>query len=110
MFTLINGNADYVGADLHNHTHEREFPLYSKASFATVEKYLEVFDSRTRSLLVYFGDRELIADLIGERKHVDLGAVFRELQQYTVNVYESEFQTLEREGYVQPLFDGQVLI
>ncbi len=110
LFNLMNDNADYVGA--YKNKHHTAFPLYSKTSFATVEKYFEVIDSRTRSLIVYYNEhaRELIADLAGERKDVDFGNVFRQLQQYTINVYEPEFQALDREGYIHALFDGQVLV
>ncbi|WP_322907666.1 CRISPR-associated helicase Cas3' [Paenibacillus campi] len=110
LFTLMNSNADYVGAYVNKHG--VKFPLYSKASFATVEQYFEVIDSKTYSIIAPYNEnaRELIADLMGERRRIDLGAVFRELQQYMVNVYDQAFKKLSDEGYIKPVFEGQVLI
>ncbi|GIP32708.1 CRISPR-associated helicase/endonuclease Cas3 [Paenibacillus sp. J2TS4] len=84
--------------------------LISKQSFAAVERYFEVIDQPTTSVLVPFNDEanEIIADLNGELDSEQLTSLLRRAQQYVINIYTHELKQLDQDNNIKLLLHGNV--
>ncbi|MBM7541852.1 CRISPR-associated helicase Cas3' [Amphibacillus cookii] len=86
-----------------------KFPIFSHGSFQTAAKYFNVIANQTTSILVPYQDgKEVIADINGNEKIEDWSLLFKQAQQYSVNVYDQEFSRLKDAGAIIAYFDGQL--
>lgn len=72
-----------------------------RQAFRTAARHFGVIENRTTSVLVPYGaGRELIADLLGNRAKYVLNwpQINKQAQQFIVNLYDYELQTLQREN------------
>lgn len=108
LFSLLG-----EGSDALNHykrTHGSAPFLVFKSSPKTVGKYFNVIDSPTTSVLVpYKKGADLIADLNGELKPEEYAPTLKKAQQYMVNIFQPELMTLQKNGAVYPLLNGDIL-
>ena len=87
-----------------------KFPNLSVAnSYRTAAKNFTVIDDATTSVIVPYGEgKEIIAELNSAKQLEDLSNIFRKAQQFTVNLYEQEFKTLENNESLTTLFNDRV--
>ncbi|WP_144938951.1 CRISPR-associated helicase Cas3' [Paenibacillus sp. 32O-W] len=107
-FDLLDLNKDYSsGLQRKSGMNVR---LVSKQSFATVEKYFQVIDQPTTSVLVPYNDeaKEIIADLNGELDSGQLTSLLRRAQQYVINLYTHELKQLDQAQNIDVLLHGNV--
>lgn len=109
LFDLINQNQDYYSA--YNNKNKVTFPLVSRQSFATAEKYFHVIDNPTTSIIVPYNDqaKRLISDFNGDLNITELSKLLKEAQQYVINVYDHELKKLDKEENIDLLLHGNVL-
>lgn len=70
-------------------------PFFMRTSFETSAKYFNVIDSNTHSILVpYCEGKDMIADIESRETIQDISKFMKIAQQYSVNVFEHELQTL----------------
>lgn len=111
MTQLINADPDtgFAKAYRMNH-HNRRIPLLMVSSLRTAAENFYVIKDITRSVLVPYGrGKELIAQLDSARSIEDLSRLFREAQHYSINIYDQEFQSLEREKQLNYYLEGQII-
>jgi CRISPR-associated endonuclease/helicase Cas3 len=109
LFDLLNMNKDYYQAFVNKHGVKPA--IVSRQSFATAEKYFNVIDSPTTSVLVPYNEEaeEIILALNGDMNVKELGDILKKAQQFTINVYEHEIKRLEKEGDIYFLLHGEIL-
>ncbi len=109
LFDLLNQNIDYYSA--YKNKNGMNPPIVSRQSFATAEKYFNVIDSPTTSILAPYNEeaKDIILALNGDMNVKELGDLLKKAQQYTINVFEHELKKLEKEGDVYFLFNGNIL-
>jgi CRISPR-associated endonuclease/helicase Cas3 len=109
LFDLLNQNKDYYAA--FKNKNGIKPPIVSRQSFATAEKYFNVIDSPTTSVLVPYNEeaKNIILELNGEMNIKELGDLLKKAQQFTVNVFEHELKRLEKEGDIYFLLQGNIL-
>lgn len=72
------------------------------ASFKTAGQLFEVIKDNTKAILVPFGDGEkLIGHLTGYDAIKDYNWFMKQAQQYSVNVFQHEFDALSRNGLIR---------
>jgi len=109
LFDLLNQNKDYYSA--YKNKNGTNPPIVSRQSFATAEKYFNVIDSPTTSVLAPYNEeaKDIILALNGDMNVKELGDLLKKAQQFTINVFEHELKKLEKEGDVYFLFNGNIL-
>ncbi|GAF06942.1 CRISPR-associated helicase Cas3 [Paenibacillus pini JCM 16418] len=109
LFDLMDRNRYYVDAYKKKHSCKPE--VVNHYAIATAEKYFEAISTNATPVIVPYGEegRELILDLNGEIEPGEMSELLRKAQQYTVNIYDYELRTLEKNGDVRPLLHGHVL-
>ncbi|WP_107841979.1 CRISPR-associated helicase/endonuclease Cas3 [Metasolibacillus meyeri] len=71
------------------------YPFWSSASFRTAAQHFEVIEANTRAIVVPYKEGEMyINQLISGERIADLSQFFKNLQQYSVNVFPYEFDWL----------------
>ncbi len=108
LFDLLNQNRALYDAYQHRHGFGPE--IVSRASFATAERYFNVIEDSTKGVLVPYNDeaQQLIARLNGELAPEALGDILHRAQQYVVNLYDQDLQTLSNHGSVYRMMHGHV--
>ncbi len=72
------------------------------SSTATIAKHFKVIDQIGESVLVEFGEgEELVADLAGSEEIVFDKSWYQKAQRNSLNLYQHEFQKLERDGMLE---------
>lgn len=82
----------------------------STGMFKTIERYFEAISSPTTGVLVPFGEgKDVIACLNEDIKdHKRFNQLMKQAQQYSVNLYDHELQTLSSENLITPLFNASI--
>ncbi|TFJ91949.1 CRISPR-associated helicase Cas3' [Lentibacillus salicampi] len=82
----------------------------STGMFKTIERYFEAISSPTTGVLVPFGEgKDIIARLNENIKDpVLFNRLMKQVQQYSVNLYDHELHTLSSENLITPLFNGTI--
>lgn len=108
LFELLNKNQDYYKAFEHKHGVKPQ--MVSRQSFATAEKYFSVIDSPTTSILVPYNEeaKNLISELNGDLDSKKLSVLLKMAQQFVINIYAHEKDTLDREGNIDFLLNGNI--
>lgn len=84
-------------------------PLYFTNSYKTAAKHFEVIADQTKSVIVPYGfGKEIITELNGTGTIDDLTGLLKKAQQYTVNLYDNEFDQLARNGGMVSYCDGKI--
>jgi CRISPR-associated endonuclease/helicase Cas3 len=109
LFDLLNINKDYYQAFVNKHGVKPG--IVSRQSFATAEKYFNVIDSPTTSVLVPYNEeaKDIILALNGDLNIKELGDLLKKAQQFTINIYEHEIKKLEKVGDIYFLLHGEIL-
>lgn len=83
--------------------HRKEHvPTCLVSSAATIAKHFKVIDQIGESVLVEFGEgEELVADLAGSEEIVFDKRWYQKAQRNSLNLYQHEFQKLERDGMLE---------
>ncbi|MBO0452613.1 CRISPR-associated helicase Cas3' [Candidatus Enterococcus murrayae] len=77
-------------------------PTCLVSSTATIAKHFKVIDQIGESVLVEFGEgKELVADLVGSEEIIFDKRWYQKAQRNSLNLYQHEFQRLEREGMLE---------
>ncbi len=75
----------------------RQYPLATLASYKTAFSHFEVIDANTQSVLVPYGEgKELISQLIGYEPINDYQVFLKKAQQYSVNLFQHDFEALKQ--------------
>ncbi|WP_019415299.1 CRISPR-associated helicase/endonuclease Cas3 [Paenisporosarcina sp. TG20] len=109
LVDLLNQNKDYYAA--FKNKNGIKPPIVCRQSFATAEKYFNVIDSPTTSVLAPYNEeaKEIILALNGDMNIKELSGLLKKAQQFTINVFEHELKRLEKEGDVFFLLNGNIL-
>ncbi|MFD2672615.1 CRISPR-associated helicase Cas3' [Marinicrinis sediminis] len=108
MIDLLGRNSRYTSA--FKNAHAEHLPILSSQSFATAEKYFNVIDQPTTSVLVPYNAEanELLVELNGDMNTDRLGQILKQAQQYTINIYKHEMDKLEKSDDLYVLLHGSV--
>lgn len=100
LYDLLNGKAAM----------KQRAKTKSLSMFKTIERHFEAIQSPTTAVIVPYGEGEqVIADLNEDAYDFKrFNESIKKAQQFSVNLYEHELQSLSKEGLIQPLFDGSV--
>jgi CRISPR-associated endonuclease/helicase Cas3 len=109
LFDLLDKNKDLYNG--YRNKHGKWPEIWSRSSFATVERYFEVIRDSAVSVLVPYNAEaeEILLKLNGELEPAELGELLCKAQQYVVNLYDHDLHKLEKSGDVFPLLHGHVL-
>ncbi|GAF19480.1 LOW QUALITY PROTEIN: CRISPR-associated helicase Cas3 [Bacillus sp. JCM 19046] len=89
--------------------HQQPYPLILSSSLRTGVDYFNVIDSPTEAIIVPYGEgKTIIAELESNERIEDLSRLFKQAQQYTVNVYPNELRDLKNANAIVPNLDGAV--
>ncbi len=101
LYDLLGKNLAGAGALL-GKGEQPKLPL--RQAYDTAGRYFEAIDSDTTPVLAPYGaGRELIEKLRGQPRMEEYKLLFREAQQYSINIYRWQFEKLEKAGALQPL-------
>lgn len=108
LFDLLDRNADLSSA--YKNKHGKWPEVETRASLATAERYFEVIQNNSTSILVPYNAeaKEILIQLNGAVAPDDLSVLLRRSQQFVVNVYDHTLRALDRVGAVYQLLHGQV--
>jgi len=85
-------------------------PLYITQSYYTAAENYQVIKNMADSVIVpYKEGKELISELNGDLKIEELNNILRQVQHYTINLYEFEKEQLNKHGGIVSFFDGKIL-
>lgn len=109
LVDLLNQNKDYYAA--YKNKNGFKPPIVCRQSFATAEKYFNVIDSPTTSVIAPYNEeaKEIINALNGDMNIKEFDGLLKRAQQFTINVFEHELNRLEKEGDIYFLFNGNIL-
>ena len=107
----INGSAQRLAPMLFDRIGSQKQPLLS-ARHRTVADHFQVIDQSTTDVLVPYGEigKELIARLNGEISWEEAKQWLKNSQQYSISLYSHEKKSLDQNGGIISLLDGQVLV
>ncbi|MGE7090641.1 CRISPR-associated helicase Cas3' [Lysinibacillus sp. NPDC048646] len=75
----------------------RQHPLATLASYKTAFSHFEVIDVKTQGILVPYGEgKDLISQLTGREAIDDYKVFLKKAQQYSVNVFNHDFEKLKQ--------------
>lgn len=90
---------------------------FMRQAFQLAGKLFQVFDENTTDILVPYGQgwdiREYLisaSQTYGERDWITIRSNIHEAKQYSVSVYQYQFEQLEKLGAVIPLFEDSVYV
>ena len=113
MTQLLIGSRKDHDSYFTSYTQTRKQPLqlFMTNSMRTAADHFEVIESYTTTVIAPYGEKgnELIARLNGDGTTDDLSRLLREAQQFSVNLFRYELDTLTQNGGLVPLLDGKVL-
>jgi CRISPR-associated endonuclease/helicase Cas3 len=85
------------------------FPLLLNGSYKTAAAHFHVIEQKTTSVIAPYGEvQEIIAQLNSDEWLDDLSQVLKTAQQYTVNLYPQEMESLIQENAIVRHLDGMV--
>jgi len=107
--TLLNMlSENLLAVSEHNKSQRKAPELYLRQSFMTAAKAFKVFDESTQGIIVPY-DKEgkrIIADLCGASDAEKEYELLKLAQQYSVNVYSSDLEKLQKAGAVKQIQEG----
>ncbi|MFB7157687.1 CRISPR-associated helicase Cas3' [Lysinibacillus sp. NPDC056232] len=75
----------------------KQYPLATLASYKTAFSHFEVIDAKTQGVLVPYGEgKDLISRLIGCEPIDDYQVFLKKAQQYSVNLFQHDFEALKK--------------
>ena len=90
---------------------------FMRQAFQLAGKLFQVFDENTTDILVPYGQGRDIREYListsqtyGKRDWTTIRSNIHEAKQYSVSVYQYQFEQLEKLGAVTPLFDDSVYV
>nr|WP_295971216.1 CRISPR-associated helicase Cas3' [uncultured Bacillus sp.] len=108
LLTETKGNNSYVKA--YQSRENKRLPLFIANSYRTAAEHFHVIQNHTTSVIVpYEEGAEIIAELNGDRTIDDLTRLLKKAQQFTINLYDYEKRTLDKNGGLVSLMDGKIL-
>lgn len=97
LFPMMKKNSNRKQA--YQDRRKERVPTCLVSSTATIAKHFKVIDQIGESVLVEFGEGvELVADLAGSEEIIFDKRWYQTAQRNSLNLYQHEFQKLEREG------------
>lgn len=109
LFDLMGTNEKYTDDSC-----EDVGSFFLRQAFKTAGQNFSVFDENTTDVLVPYGrGRQLLEELCAERCRFDLGyraAVLKEMNSYTVSVYQYQKRQLEKNNALMSVCGGCVLV
>jgi len=97
----------------HDYCSEKKerLPLFLTNSYRTAAKYFQVISNQTSSVLVPYGaGKDIIAELNGDRSIEDISILLNRVQQYSVGIYSYEKDALMKNGGLEAVWDGKMLV
>ncbi|WP_110111775.1 CRISPR-associated helicase Cas3' [Bacillus sp. CGMCC 1.16541] len=89
----------------------KQLPLFLANSYKTAADYFEVIANHTKSVIVPYGEgKDIIAELNSQRTIAELSKLLKRAQQYTINIYQHEFQHLSQQDGIVSYLDGNLLV
>lgn len=87
----------------------KSYPMGLSSSITTIGKYFNVIDSPTTSVLVPYDEeaKRIIAALNGQPDLEELTDLLKRGQQYSVNLYKHQLDTMDKNGLLFPLYQGK---
>ncbi|SFE69629.1 CRISPR-associated endonuclease/helicase Cas3 [Paenibacillus algorifonticola] len=108
MFDLLDSNLEYAEGYFDKSDEISE--LINYAALGTAEQHFEAISNSGRAVLVPYGEgKKLIKDLNGDLQAGKLGDLLRKLQPYVVNIQMEVLETLDKQGDISPLLNGEIL-
>lgn len=87
----------------------KRFPLELSGSYKTAAEHFQVIEQDTIPVIVpYEEGNELVAQLNSKERIQELRIFLRDAQQYTVDLYNSEFEELKRQGALVEHLEGMI--
>ncbi|WP_248929974.1 CRISPR-associated helicase Cas3' [Paenibacillus hamazuiensis] len=95
----------------YKHSKNENLPLFIVNSYGTAAEYFHVIDDRTTPVIVPYGEegRDIIAQLNGNETMEELSRMLRKAQQYTINLFHYERESLIQNDGLVGLLDGKIL-
>lgn len=110
LFSLLGKNENTI-YQYKNKYGKEQFPdLLLHNSTKTIGKYFNVIDTPTTAVLVpYEEGKDIIQRLNGDELALnELGPLLKKAQQYIVNLFSYEIEDLQKNGYIRPLYHGEI--
>jgi CRISPR-associated endonuclease/helicase Cas3 len=108
IYDLLSSNNAAENAFAERNGLHPSLPL--RQAFKTAGDSFEAIDQNTRGVLVPFEEgRELITLINGRHSLSEMKAYLNKVQQYSVNLYDTDIKKLEREGGIFGLMGNAVL-
>lgn len=87
-------------------------PLFIVNSYQTAAEHFNVIDDRNTSVIVPYGEegKDIIAELNGAERIDDFSKLLRRAQQFTINLFDHELRTLDKNGGLERILDGQMMV
>ncbi|WP_340002199.1 CRISPR-associated helicase Cas3' [Oceanobacillus sp. FSL K6-0127] len=99
--------SDYVHA--YKKKYKTGLPLFLTGSYKTAADHFQVIDQLTTSVIVPYGEgKEIITQLNSVERVEDLSKLFKQAQQYTVNLYSQALKQLKQENAIVPHMEGAI--
>lgn len=95
--TSVYDMLDFNDSNLNGY--EDDFPLQFRYKFKTASELFKVIDNDTKTLLVpYKRGKDLISELLCDDSYNKKKLLFDEIGLYSVNIYNSKFEAIKKEG------------
>ncbi|MCD5001105.1 CRISPR-associated helicase Cas3' [Enterococcus saccharolyticus] len=89
----------------------KNYSLFFSSSMSTSAKNFEVISNMTKSVIVPYGyGKEIIAELNSYRSVEDFSKLMKTAQLYTINLYNYEFNLLEKQKAILPYLGDSVYV
>lgn len=109
MHVLLGSNTKNGFSAEYRHKMGHPVPLIMGTSPRLAAEHFHVIEEMTQSIIVpYDKGKDIIADLNGAASIESLGALLRQAQHYSVNLWSQETAQLDRQGELIPYVNGQV--
>jgi CRISPR-associated endonuclease/helicase Cas3 len=111
MMNLLTDSKDAPTSYHHGYKakYKEDLPLFVTNSYRTAAEHFEVISNHTTSVLVPYGEgKDIIAELNGNGTIEELSRLLKKAQQYTVNIYNNEFEQLIKNNGIVSFFDGKI--
>ncbi|WP_106768729.1 CRISPR-associated helicase/endonuclease Cas3 [Paenibacillus faecalis] len=109
---LFGGLKDNQYFEDYKTNNKTRLPLFLANSYQTAAEYFYVIHDLATPVIVPYGEEgeAIIAELNGAERIEDFSRLMRKAQQYTINVFDQELRQLDKNGGIERILDGQILV
>ncbi|MGG4108372.1 CRISPR-associated helicase Cas3' [Paenibacillus lautus] len=109
---LFGGVADNTYFEEYRANKKARLPLFLANSYQTAAEHFYAINDLTTPVIVPYseGGKDIIAELNGAERIDDFSKLLRKAQQFTINLFEHEIRSLDKNGGLERILDGQLLV